>query len=67
MEITNWLTEEELQKIKDDRDPYEAPSSKYKIQPDNVGKLLWFSGKILIAFKSYKQGRVSLNLFYLML
>ena len=54
MEITNWLTEGELQKIKDDRDPYEAPSSKYKIQPDNLGKLLWFSGKTSIVLYSYK-------------
>ena len=47
MEITNWLNEEELKKIKDDRESSEAPSSKYKVQPDNLGKLLWFSGKCI--------------------
>ena len=30
--------------ILDSRDPLEAPSCQYKIQPENQGKLIWISG-----------------------
>ena len=43
--ILKWLDKEELEKIKDDRDPLEAPSCPYfKIQPEKPGKLIWLSG-----------------------
>ena len=45
MEILNWLNEEEKEKLKEDREPAEAPPCAYvQAQPENQGKLLWFSG-----------------------
>ena len=44
IDVSNWLCQEELEKLKEDREPADAPSSPYKPQPDNLGKLLWFSG-----------------------
>ena len=42
----DWLSEEKLEALKEDRDPADAPSCpQYKPQPDKPGKLLWFSGK----------------------
>ena len=47
--ILKWLDKEELEKIKNDRDPLEAPSCPYfKIQPDRPGKLIWLSGSTLM-------------------
>ena len=39
-----WLDDESLQKMINDRDPMDAPSCSYKIQPDTQGKLIWLSG-----------------------
>ena len=46
MIIVNWLNDEEVEKLKEDREPCEAPTCHYfEPQPEKVGKLLWFSGK----------------------
>ena len=46
MEIINWVKKEELEKIKNIREPYEAPKNPYyQPTPDKPGYLLWFSGK----------------------
>jgi len=39
-----WVTEEEMAAIEEDGDPIEAPPGPYKVQPDNLGKLLWITG-----------------------
>merc|ERR1719187_2711429 len=46
IEVANWVTDEELESIKDDREPADEPScpSYIKHQPDKQGKLLWLSG-----------------------
>ena len=45
VEIMNWLSKEEINKLKNDREPVDAPNiTKYKYKPNNSGKLLWFSG-----------------------
>lgn len=38
------ITEEEAKEVLEDGDPMEAPTTPYKLQPDNQGRLLWFSG-----------------------
>ena len=48
IDVSNWINQEELEKLKEDREPIDAPSSPYKPQPDNLGKILWFSGNIAI-------------------
>ena len=40
-----WTTEEDAIEILEDGDPMESPSTPYKIQPENQGRLLWFSGQ----------------------
>ena len=45
METLEWLDDEALEKLKEDREPFEAPSSHYTPKPDEVGKMFWFSGK----------------------
>ena len=45
MEIWNWQSDEDVQKIKEEREPADAPTCAYaKIQPDKPGKLIWLSG-----------------------
>ena len=44
LETLTWLNDEDLKKLCDERDPIEAPSCQYKIQPENQGKLIWLSG-----------------------
>ena len=41
------MDEEAIEKLKEDREPFEAPTSHYIPKPEERGKLLWFSGKIL--------------------
>jgi len=41
---TEKITEEEMIELENDYDPIEAPPGPYKLQPENKGKLLWFSG-----------------------
>jgi len=38
------ISTEEAKDILDDGDPVDAPATPYKIQPENQGKLLWFTG-----------------------
>merc|ERR1719510_1451005 len=46
MEVLNCLTDEELEALKEDREPMEAPKipDYIKPQPGKLGKMLWFSG-----------------------
>ena len=44
VEAMKWQSDEDLKKLSDEREPYEAPSCPYKIQPENQGKLVWLSG-----------------------
>jgi len=39
-----WITEQEAAELQADGDPIDAPPAPYKLQPDNQGRLLWFSG-----------------------
>ena len=39
-----WITEEEAAELLADGDPIDAPPAPYKLQPENQGRLLWFSG-----------------------
>ena len=46
MEIMKLLNDEEVEKLKEDREPADCPSIPYfKPQPENLGKLIWISGK----------------------
>ena len=46
LDILKCLTEEEFQRIKDDREPFDAPSNPYVTpKPGQLGKLLWMSGE----------------------
>ena len=42
----NWMDEEAIEKLKENREPVEAPTSHYIPKPEEMGKLLWFSGNI---------------------
>ena len=54
LDVSNWVNQEELEKLKEDREPINAPSSPYKPQPDNLGKILWFSGtRVIVISKSF--------------
>ena len=55
MEIINWLSEEEKEKLNEDREPAEAPNCAYfQPQPENQGKLLWFSGNFFLQKKLFQ-------------
>ena len=38
------ISEEGVKALEEDYDPIEAPPAPYKLQPENQGKLLWFTG-----------------------
>ena len=44
VDCLKWISNEELKEFLDSRDPLEAPSCQYKIQPEHQGKLIWISG-----------------------
>jgi len=46
MDVINLLNDEDLEKLKEDREPVEAPivGDYFTPKPDQLGKLLWFSG-----------------------
>ena len=44
VEYIKWMSDDDLKKLADDREPMDAPSCPYKIQPENQGKLVWLSG-----------------------
>ena len=48
MDVHDWLDEDGLEKLKADRQPFEAPSSHYTPKPNELGKMFWFSGKASI-------------------
>ena len=39
-----WISDDDFMRFLESRDPMEAPSCPYKIQPENEGKLVWLSG-----------------------
>merc|ERR1711936_587607 len=39
-----WMSEEEAAALEAEGDPIDSPTCPYKIQPENVGKLLWITG-----------------------
>jgi len=39
-----WKSEDEMEAIKADGDPIDAPPGPYKIQPENLGKFIWLTG-----------------------
>ena len=58
--ILNWLNDEDLEKLKEDRDPADAPPCPYFTpQPGRQGKIIWLSG-LQINIRSIK------NFFYVM-
>jgi len=42
--VLEWITEEEVAAMEEDKDPIEAPAGPYKVQPENPGKFLWITG-----------------------
>ena len=51
MGVMKLLSDEELEKIKEDRESAEAPECAYfKSQPNNPGKLFWISGTIFLLY-----------------
>ena len=48
MDVHDWLDEDGLEKLKADRQSFEAPTSHYTPKPNEPGKLFWFSGKASI-------------------
>ena len=40
----HWITDQEAEELLEDGDPIEAPPTPYKLQPDNQGRLVWFTG-----------------------
>ena len=47
IDIMKWMDEEAIKKLKEEREPVESPTSHYNPKPEEMGKLLWFSGKVL--------------------
>ena len=44
LQISKWLSDEDIEKLRNDREPVDTPSCPYKIQPENQGMLVWLSG-----------------------
>ena len=43
--IKKWVNEDEFNEFKDSREPADTPICQYaKLQPNNLGKIIWFSG-----------------------
>ena len=42
--VKKWMSEDDVEKMKNDREPFQAPVCPYKIQPENQGRLIWLSG-----------------------
>lgn len=40
----DWMSEQDYITFKDTGDSWDAPISHYKIQPNNIGKLIWITG-----------------------
>merc|ERR1719193_1497236 len=39
-----WIDEEEAERLANDGDPLDAPTSPYKIEPERQGRLIWITG-----------------------
>ena len=50
MDVFEWLDDEAIEKLKEDREPFDAPSTHYTPKPNDLGKLIWLSGKYIIHF-----------------
>ena len=47
MEIYSWVSPEDLENMKESRDPIDEPASPHiKPQPEYQGKLFWLSGRL---------------------
>ena len=44
VDVIEWMSEEDIEKMRNDREPFQAPVCPYKIQPENQGRLVWLSG-----------------------
>merc|ERR1719228_324557 len=44
LETVKYLGPEDMKKLSEDRQPFDAPTCPYEIQPENQGKLVWLSG-----------------------
>merc|ERR1712038_953741 len=44
IDFFTWMSETEYLLFKDAGQPADAPPNHYKVQPNNVGKLVWISG-----------------------
>ena len=43
--IKKWVNDDEFNEFKESREPADSPICQYaKLQPDNLGKIIWFSG-----------------------
>ena len=42
--LLSWISPEEHEKVKQSWDSVDAPTSPYKVQPQNQGRLIWLSG-----------------------
>ena len=42
--VLDFMTEEEIESLETDGDPFEAPPGPYKVQPENLGKFIWLTG-----------------------
>ena len=42
--VKDWLSEEDLEILKNEREPHGTPVSPYQPKPDQLGKLVWISG-----------------------
>ena len=45
IDIFEWMDEEAIKMLKEEREDCEAPKSHYTPKPNQNGKLFWFSGK----------------------
>ena len=62
IDVIDWMDEEAIEKLKEDREPFEAPTSHYIPKPEERGKLLWFSGKVLHNYELFSMCLVSICL-----
>jgi len=44
IEVLEWITQEEADRIANDGDSIEAPANHYKLEPERQGKMVWITG-----------------------
>ena len=42
--ILEWVSPQEMERLKNDGDPIEAPPSDHKLEPERLGRLIWITG-----------------------